>query len=293
MAGDTEHVAELDVGVAVHDGVGVIVVARVVVFGKVVADQLAVVAVVVPIHVIVVVSNANAVRRFVVHVDVAAQQVVVLVLNRIVVKGGRPKRGSHEVVRRTLTAVGVGRFLSRAPLPVELGVVGAEGDGADLFEEVVAVGVLSVFRRLVVKTGVVNDGDAVSGPVGDPQLIGTAGMEFHVPWVVQIIGGVGDDRLDKAVTEGLHRGGLLGHRGVSRKSEQEHEHQRKGNLALHHAFTSDPTLLIPCFPCEKKPAVCFFWPLAPVVCSRGMGRTVEGTAVGGGRLTRGRSGKGG
>ena len=225
VAGNTEHVAELDVGVAVHDGVGVVVVARVVVFGKVVADQFTVVAVVVPVHVIVVMSNAYAVGRFVVHVDVAAQQVVVLVLNRIVVKRGRPERGPHEVVRRGLTAVGIGRFLSRAPLPVKLGVIGTEGDGADLFEEVVAVSILSVFRRLVVKAGVVNDGDAVGGPVGDPQLVRTTRVEFQIPWVVQIIGGVGDDRFDKAVAKGVHRGGLLSHRGVRWEGKQEHEHQ--------------------------------------------------------------------
>ena len=79
-----------------------------------------------------------------VHVDVAAKQIVVLVLNRIVIQGRRPKRWPHEVVRRALTAVGVVRFLSRAPLPVKLRVVGSEGDGAHFFEEMVAVGVFTV-----------------------------------------------------------------------------------------------------------------------------------------------------
>ena len=210
VAGNTEHVAELDVGVAVHDGVGVVVVARIVVFGKVVADQFAVVAVVVPVHVVMVMCDAHAVGRFMVHVNVAAQQVVVLVFNGVVVEGGRPERWSHEIVRRCLTAVGVGRFLSRAPLPVKFGMVGTEGDGADLFEEVVAVGVLSVFRGLVVKAGVVDDRDAVRGPVGDPQLARPAGMEFHVGWLIEVVGGISDDHLNKAVAKGVHQDGVFG-----------------------------------------------------------------------------------
>ena len=70
--------------VAVNNGVGMVVVAGVVVLSEVVHHQLAVVTVVVPIHVVVVVSNANTERGLVVHVDVASEQVVVLVFNRIV-----------------------------------------------------------------------------------------------------------------------------------------------------------------------------------------------------------------
>ena len=70
-----------------------------------------------------------------------------------------------------------------------------------------------------------NDGDAIGGSVGDPQLARAAGVEFHVPRVVQIIGGVGDDRLNKAVAKGVHRGGFFGHRGVGGEGKQEHEHQ--------------------------------------------------------------------
>ena len=61
VAGNAKHVAELNVGIAVDDGVGVVVVARIVVFGKVVANQFAVVAVIVPVHVVLIVSNAHAI----------------------------------------------------------------------------------------------------------------------------------------------------------------------------------------------------------------------------------------
>ena len=61
VAGDAKHVGELDVGIAVHDGVGVVVVARVVVFSEVVANQFPVVAVVVPVDVVLVVSHADTV----------------------------------------------------------------------------------------------------------------------------------------------------------------------------------------------------------------------------------------
>ena len=98
VARNPKNMAELNIGIPVHDGVGVVVVARVVVLSKVVANQFAVMTVVVPVHVIVVMSDARAVGRFVVHVDVAAEQVVVLILHSVVVKGGRPKRRPHEVV---------------------------------------------------------------------------------------------------------------------------------------------------------------------------------------------------
>ena len=86
MTGHTEHVAELNVGIAVHDGVGMVVVARIVVFLEIIANEFAVVFVVVPVHVVIIVSDARPVRRFVVHVNVTAKQVVVLVLHGVVVE---------------------------------------------------------------------------------------------------------------------------------------------------------------------------------------------------------------
>ena len=160
-----------------------------------------------------------------VHVNVAAKQVVVLVFNGVVVEGRGPKGGAHEIVWRALTAVGVGGFLSRTPLPVKLGVVRTEGDGTHFLEEMVAVGVLTVFRGLVVQPRVVHDGDAVRRTVGDPQFVGSAGVEFQVSWVVQVVGSVGDDRFNEPVTKGLDRRGTFCHGGVGGERKQQHEHQ--------------------------------------------------------------------
>ena len=211
-----------------------VVVTRVMVVLEIIANKFAVVAVVVPVHVVIVVSDARAVGRLVVHVDVTAKEVVVLVLNSVVVKGGWPERGSHEIVRLCLTAVGVGRLLSRAPLPVKLWVVGTKGDGADLFEEVVAVGVFSVFRGLVLKAGVVHNRDAVRGPVGNPQLVCAAGMEFHVCWLIEVIGCIGDDHLNKTVAKGVHHLRVFSLGCVGREGEKEEKHEGKGDLLLHH-----------------------------------------------------------
>ena len=86
VAGDAERMAELNVGIAVDDGVGMVVVARVMILSKVVANQFAVVAIVVPIHVIIIMRNSCPIGRFMVHVDVATEQVVVLVLYGVVIE---------------------------------------------------------------------------------------------------------------------------------------------------------------------------------------------------------------
>ena len=62
VAGHAHHVADFNFGVAMNDGVGVVVVPGVVVFLEVVANQLAVIAVVVPVDVVVVVGDADAKR---------------------------------------------------------------------------------------------------------------------------------------------------------------------------------------------------------------------------------------
>ena len=61
VPGYTKDVPKLDVSVAAHDGVGVVVVPRVVILLEIVANQFTVVAVVVPVHVVLVVGDARAV----------------------------------------------------------------------------------------------------------------------------------------------------------------------------------------------------------------------------------------
>jgi hypothetical protein len=79
-------VVELNVGIAMDDSVGVVIITCVVVFGKVVPYKFTVVPVVVPIHVVGVVSDADPEGRFMIHIDVASEEVVVLVLLSVVVE---------------------------------------------------------------------------------------------------------------------------------------------------------------------------------------------------------------
>ena len=62
VAGHAHHVADFNFGVAMNDGVGMVIVPGVVVVLEVVTNQLAVIAVVVPVDVVVVVGDANAER---------------------------------------------------------------------------------------------------------------------------------------------------------------------------------------------------------------------------------------
>ena len=71
-------------------------------------------------------------------------------------------------------------------------MVRTKGNGTDLFEEMVAVSVLSVFRGLVFHPRVVDDGHAVGVLVGNPQFVGASGMEFQVGWAFEVIGCVSD-----------------------------------------------------------------------------------------------------
>ena len=119
-------------------------------------------------------------------------------------------------------------------------MVSTEGDGADLFEEMVAVSVLTVFRGLVVKAGVVHDRDAVSGSVGNPQLVGATGMEFHVRWLIEVIGCISDDHFNKTVAKGVHHLRVFGLGGVGRECEEEKEHKGKGDLLLLHTINQRP-----------------------------------------------------
>ena len=62
VAGNAHQVVDLNVGVTLNDAVGVVVLAGVVVGLEVVSNQFTVVAVVVPVNVVDVVSDADAVR---------------------------------------------------------------------------------------------------------------------------------------------------------------------------------------------------------------------------------------
>ena len=234
MPGDTHHVADLDIGIPLNDGIGMVVIARVVVVLEIVAYKFAVVTVVVPVDVALVVGDANAVGGFVIHVNMASKQVVVLVLDGIVRECGRPKRGPHEIVRCRLSAVGVGRFLSRAPLPVKLGMIGAEGDGADLFEEVIAVGILAVFGCLILKSRVVHNGHAVRCLIGHPQFIGSSWMELQIRWLVKVVRSVSDDGFREPVAEGFDHLRRFSLRGVGRKREKEKEHNGERCFPFQH-----------------------------------------------------------
>ena len=72
---------ELDISIASNNSIGVVVHSRIVVFLEIVVHQLAVIAIVVPVSIVRIVSNTHAVWRFVIHVNVAAQQSIGLVFH--------------------------------------------------------------------------------------------------------------------------------------------------------------------------------------------------------------------
>ena len=109
VAGNAHDVAELNIGVSLNDAVGMVVLAGVVIGLEVVANQLAVEPVVVPVDVVNIVGDANPVRRFMQHIDVAAKEPVscVLILPSEVTERGRPQSRAHEVVCVEPIVVGV------------------------------------------------------------------------------------------------------------------------------------------------------------------------------------------
>ena len=60
-------------------------------------------------------------------------------------------------------------------------------------------------------------------------------MEFHVCWLIEVIGCISDDHLNKPVPKGIHGLRILSLSGVRRKRKEKQEHQGNGDFLLHHA----------------------------------------------------------
>ena len=96
----------------------------------------------------------------------------------------------------------------------------------------VAVGVIPVLGPLTGLAGVVNDGDGVSRPVGDPQVVSLSRVELKVSGLIQRVRGGGDDGLIESGTKLLYDG-ILGagmaisrvgdHRSCQRNCGSQHE----------------------------------------------------------------------
>ena len=67
----------------------------------------------------------------------------------------------------------------------------------------VAVGILTVLRGLVIKTRVGDDGHAVRGLIGNPEFIGATGMKLKVGWASKVVESVGDDHFHETIAKGL------------------------------------------------------------------------------------------
>ena len=106
----------------------------------------------------------------------------------------------------------------------------------------ISVGIHPELRGLVVKSGVVDDGDCVGRPIGNPQLVGAPGVEFQIPGVIQVVEIGGDHNLGKPVTKGADDVGFLGLCGCGRHHAQQEDDKDDGGQFSAHGLKG---LLIP------------------------------------------------
>ena len=93
---------------------------------------------------------------------------------------------------------------------------------------------------MVLKAGVVDNRDAVRGSVGNPQLARAAWVEFHIGGLIEVVCGISDDHLNKAVTKGVYENGFLGLGGVGWERKEKHQYQKKSDPFLHHIKNQSP-----------------------------------------------------